>query len=278
MAPHYLIPTTSVTLLLLLSLLVPGNAQAPVVQLDAVGAHSIRVRQAPPGGAIVQPPLQALMDDGPSPPSDPTAVRRDGPLSLANGNLLVVADPTTGLITATRASDGAVLLQQTALVWGAAAAGSRPNAVSAQVAFASHGASERIYGLGEHRTGVVNQMASSPGGFFKLLQYSQAYDESHGGDVSIPFYSSSAGFGFVWNVPSYGWVNISSSRHAWYSNATMNADFWITTTPGNPTVGRSPYADLLSHMADAVGHASPLPFFASGFIQCKDRYRNQYVT
>ena len=223
----------------------------------------------------MQPPLQALMEGGPSIDAVQTSIHRMGALDLTNGNLAVTADPTTGFITATRVSDGAVLLQQTALAWGAAATGSRPGSSSVRVEFAGHGASEKIYGLGEHRNSVVNQMAASPNGYFKLLEYSQMYDHSSGGDVSIPFYSSSTGFGFVWNVPSYGWVNISAQRHAWYSNATMNADFWITTSPGNPSPGRSFYADLLSNMVDAVGHASPLPFFASGFIQCKDRYRNQ---
>lgn len=75
-------------------------------------------------------------------------------------------------------------------------------------------------------------------------------------------------------------------------------DFWITTTSGSAPPGTSPYAELLSHSAsvdhgrvqripalstpprcftvvDSVGHAPQMPYYATGFVQCKDRYRNQ---
>ncbi len=136
-------------------------AAGPVVQLDALGG-GVRVRMAPPGGSIVDPPLSAILL-----PATPSASSAS---SITNGNLLVTADPTTGLITATRISDKTVLLQQTALTWGAAAPGSRAGSVSAAVSFAGHGPTERVYGLGEHRTGTVNQMP-----YFKLFEHSQNY-------------------------------------------------------------------------------------------------------
>lgn len=37
----------------------------------------------------------------------------------------------------------------------------------------------------------------------------------------------------------------------------------------------SPYANLMSNYIDAVGHAPTMPYYSTGFIQCKDRYRNQ---
>ena len=52
-------------------------------------------------------------------------------------------------------------------------------------------------------------------------------------------------------------------------------DFWITTTSASAAPGSSPYAGLLHHMVDAVGHAPQMPYYATGFVQCKDRYRNQ---
>jgi hypothetical protein len=86
-------------------------------------------------------------------------------VSLSNGNVQVVADATTGFITATRISDGAVLLQQGGLVWGAPAAGSRPGSQSVAMTFDGHGPSERVYGMGEHRTGTLNLMP-----YFKSFQ------------------------------------------------------------------------------------------------------------
>ena len=38
--------------------------------------------------------------------------------------------------------------------------------------------------------------------------------------------------------------------------------------------GPSPMASLLHRYVDATGHAAPLPYYATGFIQSKDRYRN----
>jgi alpha-D-xyloside xylohydrolase len=129
-----------------------------------------------------------------------------------------------------------------------------------------------VYGLGEHRTGRVQQAP-----YQKVFADSLFYGRSSGADVSIPWYCTSS-YGFIWNSPSFGSVSISNSSVDWVSNATLTIDFWVTTTPSNPSgtpTGRSPYADLLHQYADAVGHAMPMPFWTTGFIQCKDRYRNQ---
>jgi alpha-glucosidase (family GH31 glycosyl hydrolase) len=40
-------------------------------------------------------------------------------------------------------------------------------------------------------------------------------------------------------------------------------------------VERYAVAEILNKMVDAVGHAPTMPYYATGFIQCKDRYRNQ---
>ena len=62
-----------------------------------------------------------------------------------------------------------------------------------------------------------------------------------------------------------------------YANATLGVDMWITTTSAgfDSKSGVSPYSELLSNYVDAVGHASTMPYYSTGFIQCKDRYRNQ---
>lgn len=113
--------------------------------------------------------------------------------------------------------------------------------------------------------------------YTKRFADSQDYGQSHGSDVSIPWYSSSLGYGFLWNSAGYGSATLTESSLTWTTNATLGLDLWITTTSDSfdPATGRSPYADLLSQYVDAVGHASLMPFYSTGFIQCKDRYRNQ---
>lgn len=236
-----------------------------VVQLDRWGTDAIRVRIAPPGGSIVEPPLMALL------PGQPATAPTASSMEVTNGNLNIVVDVASGGITATRVSDGAILLRTIGVSWGTAAPGSRASSVSAQITFQGHGASEAIYGLGEHRSGTVNQMP-----FFRLFQDSQYYPISHGSDAMIPYFASSLGYAFLWNLPSYGWCNLTQTELAWFSNATLNIDFWITTTPAAPPAAlASPYALMLRNMVDVVGHAPPQPWYSTGFIQCKDRYRNQ---
>ena len=114
---------------------------------------------------LTDPPISALKLDGPAGAlggaSDPT--------SLTNGNLKVELDPVTSLLTATRVSDGAVLLRQTAIAWNDV------DTVSAAANFVRHGSKaavvsfagvkgEKVYGLGEHKTGTVQHWAPEFGG------------------------------------------------------------------------------------------------------------------
>ena len=44
-------------------------------------------------------------------------------------------------------------------------------------------------------------------------------------------YMSSVGYGFLWNLPSYGSVSITPENISWFSEASQNVDFWVTTIP-----------------------------------------------
>ncbi len=87
------------------------------------------------------------------------------------------------------------------------------------------------------------------------------------------------GLGFLWNLPSYGVVDLGNSTpgvHNWTSFATQNLDFWIVTTPAEPDAvvtfppvpidpaSTSPLAQLLSSYVEAVGHAAPMPDYVAG--------------
>jgi alpha-D-xyloside xylohydrolase len=61
----------------------------------------------------------------------------------------------------------------------------------------------------------------------------------------------------------------------WTANATHQLDLWITTIPKEATLSSPFYPILLKNFVDVVGHPNPLPHFASGFWQCKNRYRTQ---
>lgn len=70
-------------------------AGQPSVQLDPLGTDGVRVRLAPPGVPIVEPPLQALLGTATASRRG-DAPRRDGPLPVTNGNLQVTADAVSG--------------------------------------------------------------------------------------------------------------------------------------------------------------------------------------
>ena len=49
----------------------------------------------------------------------------------------------------------------------------------------------------------------------------------------IPFYCAASGYGFLWNLPSFGSVTLSANNGqiAWYSQSAPQIDFWVTTVP-----------------------------------------------
>ncbi len=113
---------------------------------------------------------------------------------------------------------------------------------------------ERLYGLGQHGHGLLDQK----GAVLDLVQ--------RNGEVSIPFLLSSRGYGLLWNSPAIGRVELARNGTRWVADSARQIDYWITA--GTP-------ARILASYADATGHAPVLPDWASGFWQSKLRYRTQ---
>lgn len=114
---------------------------------------------------------------------------------------------------------------------------------------------ERLYGLGQHQHGRLNQK----GCIIELIQRNT--------EITIPFLLSNRGYGFLWHNPGVGRVELGANMTRWEASAAPQLDYWITT-------GSTPAA-LLEHYADATGHPSTFPAWAAGFWQCKLRYRTQ---
>ncbi len=114
---------------------------------------------------------------------------------------------------------------------------------------------ERFYGLGQQQHGLLDQK----GAVIDLLQ--------RNGEVIIPFLFSSRGYGFLWNNPAVGRVELGRNHTRWIAESTKKLDYWIT-------LGASP-AQILQRYVDATGHAPMMPEWASGFWQCKLRYETQ---
>ncbi len=114
---------------------------------------------------------------------------------------------------------------------------------------------ERLYGLGQHLHGRFDQK----GLVIEVVQ--------RNAEVSVPFMVSSRGYGFLWNSPAVGRVELADNGTRWVADSARQIDYWVTA-------GDNP-GELLSHYADATGHTPALPSWASGFWQSKLRYRTQ---
>ncbi|MGC8627004.1 MAG: glycoside hydrolase family 31 protein [Acidimicrobiales bacterium] len=114
---------------------------------------------------------------------------------------------------------------------------------------------EHFYGLGQHQHGLLDQK----GAVIDLVQRNT--------EVSVPFVLSSRGYGFLWNMPGVGRVELGANRTRWVANAAHQFDYWVTTAP-------TP-ADIVSRYVKATGLPPMMPWWASGFWQSKLRYRTQ---
>jgi alpha-D-xyloside xylohydrolase len=114
---------------------------------------------------------------------------------------------------------------------------------------------ERMFGLGQHQHGLLD----NKGAVIDL--------EQRNTEVCIPFYISSLGYGFLWNNPGVGRVELGTNMTRWVMEATQGIDYYIV-------VGDTP-AEILEKYINATGHPPLLPDFALGFWQCKLRYRTQ---
>ncbi|HTW08013.1 MAG TPA: TIM-barrel domain-containing protein [Acidimicrobiales bacterium] len=113
---------------------------------------------------------------------------------------------------------------------------------------------ERLFGLGQHTHGRLDQK----GMVLDLVQ--------RNAEVSIPFLLSNRGYGFLWNNPALGRVELGRTATRWVSDSARQIDYWVTT--GSPE-------QVMARYADVTGHAPMLPSWAAGFWQSKLRYRTQ---
>lgn len=114
---------------------------------------------------------------------------------------------------------------------------------------------EKLYGMGQYQQETFNLKGS-------VLELAHRNSQ-----VSVPFVLSSKNYGFLWNNPAVGKATFGTNHTEWEAYSTPQMDYWITA-------GDSP-RQILSQYARATGMPSPMPEFATGFWQCKMRYRTQ---
>jgi len=114
---------------------------------------------------------------------------------------------------------------------------------------------ERIYGMGQYQQPNLNLKGC-------VLELAQRNSQ-----ISIPFYVSNYGYGFLWNNAGIGEVMFGENYTQWNSKCSEELDYWITAddTP----------KDIIRNYTEVTGRAPKFPENALGLWQCKLRYRTQ---
>ncbi|PWK85639.1 alpha-D-xyloside xylohydrolase [Lentzea atacamensis] len=226
-----------------------------VLRIEPWGPHAVRVRAAV---TAIESGLPGALDEtAPPSPGVEQAVLDDGSARLANGRLVVEADPH-GRLRFLHAETGRELLAETKPAFF----NDRPRTFSPRGDGSYHVRQrftayedERIFGLGQHPNGRLDQK----GVVVDLVQANTV--------AAVPFLHSSRGYGLLWHNPALGRVELGADVTRWVAESSHQIDYWITA-------GDTP-ADIMGSYADATGHPPLLPEWASGFWQSKLRYRNQ---
>lgn len=114
---------------------------------------------------------------------------------------------------------------------------------------------ERFYGLGQNQQNFFNQK-----GCVLELKHMNTH-------TPIPVLYSSKGYGFFWNNPAYGRVELANNGTYWIAEETDQLDYFVF-------YGDSP-AEILKVYCNLTGFPSLMPDWATGFWQSKLRYRNR---
>ena len=153
------------------------TADDSTIKIEAFGSNALRVRVSPPGQQINYKLPGALIAPTGAEPGAKRFISAaefsvQTSTNVTNGNIVASIDPSSGLITVTRVSDGRVLLKEASRAW---------NGTTARVSFASN-SSETIFGFGEHQQGRLN----NKGATYDMEQCLD-YGHSRGGEVCLPF-------------------------------------------------------------------------------------------
>jgi len=114
---------------------------------------------------------------------------------------------------------------------------------------------EKIFGMGQYQQPHLNLKGC-------VLELAQRNSQ-----ISIPFYLSSLGYGFLWNNAGVGEVVFGANYTQWNCRSARELDYWITAddTPKK----------IIENYTAVTGRAPEFPENALGLWQCKLRYRTQ---
>ncbi|MBQ7353401.1 MAG: family 31 glucosidase [Clostridia bacterium] len=114
---------------------------------------------------------------------------------------------------------------------------------------------EKIFGMGQYQQEILN---------LKGCTLELAHRNSQ---ASVPFYISSLGYGFLWNLPAIGEATFARNITKFKAESTDELDYLVIVADTPSEIERI--------YMRAVGHAPKMPEYALGLWQSKLRYRTQ---
>jgi alpha-D-xyloside xylohydrolase len=250
-----------------------SNGVQQQLQVESWGSDSIRIRLSP--DVIIQTPdYQALL------PEKPTLDKEDcqqlNQKTFTNGNIEFILNDDNQTWSIQRPSDELTLFQVQSTeflpyIYPISIYSPIHTLYKVSLNYI-HIQNGYLYGLGEHH--YADNLTLPYHNFHLSFNFSSTAPSN--GDITIPWYIHSSGFGILWNQPGYGSFDVQNdSQIMWIASATHQLDLWITTIPETESLSSLFYPILMKNYVDVVGHPNPLPHFASGFWQSKNRYRSQ---
>ena len=225
------------------------------------GPNSLRVRGVRMGD-IDQSLSWALL---PAPPTDAAAGEENGALVLKNGGISAKIEKN-GRLTF-YGKDGQALLQEFKRDRSMRGTNFSPFMITAREYTPMRGPDqsitvhfesdpdEKLYGMGQYQQETFNLKGAT-------LELAQRNSQ-----VSVPFVLSSKNYGFFWNNPAIGQATFGTNRTDWHAQSSPQLDYFITAGDGPQ--------QIISQYLAATGMPAVMPDFATGFWQCKLRYRTQ---
>ncbi|PWN38460.1 glycoside hydrolase family 31 protein [Meira miltonrushii] len=193
----------------------------------------------------------------------------EGPAHLTNGKISVTISPV-GKMTIKNTKTNAILLEEfvrhrrdatdpnvSALELEARQFRSIPGSDHFHIVarFESQSRKEQIYGMGQYQQDNLNLKGSD----VELAQRNS--------QASIPFATSSLGYGLLWNNPSIGRAVFGQNVMSFESLSAKALDYWVVA-------GDTP-AEIQEAYASVTGTVPMMPEYGLGFWQCKLRYQTQ---
>ncbi len=225
-----------------------------ILRIEAWG-EGLRVRA---GLYQIQGDLPGALPDLVEPKSNPRVLIDGAQASITNGKIRAEVSGT-GQVQFRHAANGRLLLGEeaphfpsTTSRWLHPQAGGAAGRL--EVNFTAQ-EGERFYGLGQHQHGRLDQKGC-------VIDQVQRNTE-----VCIPFLLSSLGYGFLWNNPALGRVELGCNVTRWVAEVARQVDYWVCA-------GDTP-AEIISCYNAVVGRAPQLPAWAAGFWLSRLRYHNQ---